>query len=146
LKPRPSGWTHGGLTPEELIVPLLHLAPELPLVASPQLTFTGSLYPTQASELSVMLVNMNRFSLEQLRVTIDDIEYSQIATLDAAGSAQMAITLPAAMGSTAEETLRWRIDYQAFGVAYMHAGKSTVAVRRLSSVDSSDFDDMFEDL
>ncbi len=145
LKPRPSGWTHGGLTPEELIVPLLHLAPELPRVASPQLTFSGSLYPTQASELSVMLVNTNRFALEQLRVTIDDIEYCQIAALDAAGSARIEITLPAATGTAAEVPLRWRIDYQSFGVAYTHAGKSTVAVRRLS-VESSDFDDMFEDL
>lgn len=146
LKPRPSGWTHGGLTPEELIVPLLHFAPEPPLVASPQLTFTGSLYPTQASELSVILVNTNRFTLEQLRVTIDDIEYCQIPALDAAGSVQIAITLPAATGTSSEVALAWRIDYRAFGVAYTHAGKSIVAVRRLSSVDSSDFDDMFEDL
>jgi hypothetical protein len=145
LKPRPSGWTHGGLTPEELIVPLLHLAPELPQVVSPQITFEGSLYPNQASELSVMLVNTNRFALEQLRVTIDDIEYIQSAALEAAGSAQMVITLPAATGTAAEVALAWRIDYRAFGVAYMHAGKSIVAVRRLS-VESSEFDDMFDDL
>jgi len=27
---RPSGWTHGGLTPEETIVPLMHLNNHLP--------------------------------------------------------------------------------------------------------------------
>jgi hypothetical protein len=144
LKPRPSGWTHGGLTPEELIVPLLHLAPELPQVLPPQLIITGSLYPHQSSELTLMLVNTNRFALEQLRVAIDEREHIQIEALEAAGSVQIAITLPGA-GTAAEVTLAWRIDYRAFGVGSMHTGQSVVAVRRLS-VESSDFGDMFEDL
>jgi hypothetical protein len=145
LKPRPSGWTHGGLTPEELLVPMLHLAPELPQIEPLRLVIDGSLRPRQSSMLTIMLTNVNRFPLEQVMLTIDGVDYVHLLQLDATASQQLDITLPGVTTQAAESTLVWRIDYMAFGVAHMQEGQSEVSVRRLST-DTSDFDDIFGDL
>lgn len=145
LKPRPSGWTHGGLTPEELLVAMLHLAPELPQIEPLELTLDGSLRPNQVSTLTVKLVNLNRFPLEQVTLTIDGVDYTHLLQLDATASEQVDITFPGVTTQAAEWTLVWRIDYMAFGVAHMQEGQNAVPVRRLST-DTSDFDDIFGDL
>ncbi|HEU4326455.1 MAG TPA: hypothetical protein VFS21_25160 [Roseiflexaceae bacterium] len=145
LKPRPSGWTHGGLAPEELLVPLLHLAPEPPQIEPPQIAIEGSLRPRQASLVTLTLVNTNRFPLEQLALTIDGVEYTRIELLNGTTSMQFELTLPSVTTQEVQTALEWRVEFQAFGVAHMHAGQVILAVRRLS-VDTSDFDDMFGDL
>ncbi|GAB4190521.1 MAG: hypothetical protein OHK0022_03400 [Roseiflexaceae bacterium] len=145
LKPRPSGWTHGGLTPEELLVPLLHLAPEPPQIAPLQITIQGSLRPRQASPVTLTLVNANRFPLEQLALTIDGVEYARIKWIDGTTSMQFELTLTGVTTQGVQAELEWRVEFQAFGVAHMHDGKVTLAVRRLS-VDTNNFDDMFGDL
>lgn len=66
IKRRPGGWTHGGLTPEEVIVPLLHLVPE-PLQLQPLIIkLNGSLHARRESTLTATIVNPNPVPLDDL--------------------------------------------------------------------------------
>ncbi|NJO81810.1 MAG: PglZ domain-containing protein [Blastochloris sp.] len=143
IKRRPSGWTHGGLSPEETIVPLLHVISEIPTILPLDILLQGTLRAGQSGILTLIIQNINTFPVEQIVVTVtastDSIE---VARIEGLAKATAEIHIPMVTVSGTELPVTYEVQYYAFGNSYQTMGKTTIAVRRLQVEDTS-FDDMF---
>jgi hypothetical protein len=138
---RPAGWTHGGLTPEETIVPLLHLAPE-PLRLEPlQLSLDGQVRSLQASSLVLTLMNSNQAPLDEVVVQLDGLDPLALGRIAAGTRLALQVAFGARPIAGTELVLAWELRGAALGIAYEQHGEVRLAVRRLQSEDS--FDDLF---
>jgi hypothetical protein len=143
IKRRPTGWTHGGLTPEETVVPMIQLAAERPTVLVPELIFSGTLRVGQAGILRVVVRNINRFPLQQFTLSLAvATKPTELATLNGLETQEIELsTLPiAAQGS--ELIITYEVRYNAFGNLHRNVGQATLPLRRLQTDDNL-FDDMF---
>lgn len=140
---RPSGWTHGGLTPEEVVVPLLHLSPQAPHIMPIQLQWIGTMLPRRESVVRVLMRNSNRFPLEHLTLEVDGNVYDRRDQLGPTTSVELELTLPAVATQASETPVVWSVRYRTFGVEHRDHGQTMLAMRRLSTEDSN-FDDMFD--
>jgi hypothetical protein len=138
---RPAGWTHGGLTPEETIVPLMHLTPEPLVVERLSVTLTGQVRVRQDSVLEVLVVNSNAAPIDTVVLRIADIAPVTIAYVAAATRYQATVTLPARPIEGNELMLRWELEGCVLGVEHRQQGEARLPVRRLQSEDR--FDDLF---
>lgn len=140
---RPSGWTHGGLTPEEVIVPLMHLTPE-PLSLQPlTLDLSGTLRTNQAATIAAIIVNPNRLPVDAVMLELSDgMTVPMIQRIEAVSRYELPIDFPAVVGTEAERTVRWRMRFRAAGITQVQDGQVTLHVRRLQTEDTS-FDDFF---
>ncbi len=138
---RPSGWTHGGLTPEETIVPLMHLAPEPLVVQDLRLTISGQVRSRQEGALDILLVNPNPAPLDKVVIQIADLRPVTIERVAAGGRYETTITLPARAIEGMELPLAWELEGRVLGVEHRQRGEVRIAVRRLQTEDS--FDDLF---
>jgi hypothetical protein len=138
---RPSGWTHGGLSPEETLVPLMHLAPE-PLVVQPlSITIQGQLRSRQAGSLDLVLVNPNPAPLEKALIQVADLAPLSIEHVAATSRYETSIPLPARDIEGTGLSLRWELEGSVLGVTHRQQGEARITVRRFQSEDS--FDDLF---
>jgi hypothetical protein len=95
VKRRPTGWTHGGLSPEETIVALMHLTPE-PLELQPlHISISGRIQPRKESTLTIQIVNTNPAPLEQVVVQIDTLAPLQIDYLKVSSHSTYTLLFPA---------------------------------------------------
>jgi len=138
---RPSGWTHGGLTPEETIVPLMHLTPEPLAIQHLSLTISGQIRARQVGSLTILLINPNPAPLDQVMIQIADLAPVTIERVAAGGRYETMITLPARAHEGTELSLAWEISGLVLGVKYRQQGEARIAVRRLQTEDR--FDDLF---
>jgi hypothetical protein len=139
---RPEGWTHGGLTPEEVIVPLIRLSAEMPRLLPIEILIEGSLRARQEGTLEVTLINPNRLPLDDVQLRIADAEAIVLDMLSASSSLRKSVQVAAPVTSASELPVRWAVSYRVMGDVHRHEGSHTVPVRRLS-VDESGFDDLF---
>ncbi|RRR68566.1 MAG: hypothetical protein EI684_17475 [Candidatus Viridilinea halotolerans] len=138
---RPTGWTHGGLTPEETIVPLMHLTPEPLVMHNLRLALSGRLQPQREGMLVLLLTNPNPAPLDHLVVRIADLQPVAIERIEANGRHETTLTYPARPLDGAELALPWTLDGQVLGVTHHQQGAARIAVRRLQS--DTSMDDMF---
>jgi hypothetical protein len=130
---RPTGWSHGGLTPEETLVPLMHLSPE-PLETLPlKLTLTGQARPRQASALTLVLTNPNQAPLDHISIRIADHPPVTAERLPAMGRIELTVTLPARAIDGAELVLPWELEGSILGVEHRQQGEARIGVRRLQT-------------
>ena len=138
---RPSGWTHGGLTPEETVVPLMHLAPEPLAVQHLRLTLSGQVRSQHAGSLALLVVNPNPAPLDNVVIRVEDLPPVSIDRIAAGGRSEAAIQLPARAIEGAELPLAWELTGSVLGVAHRQQGLARIPVRRLQTEDR--FDDLF---
>lgn len=138
---RPGGWTHGGLTPEETIVPLLHLAPEPLIVQNLNLTLSGRVQPRKEGTLAFVLVNPNPAPLEAAVLRIADLPPLVIDSVAAGGRYECTVHLPARPIEGKELSLSWMLEGSVLGVEHRQQGEARIAVRRLQTDDA--FGEMF---
>jgi hypothetical protein len=143
IKRRPSAWTHGGLTPEETIVPLLHLASERPQVHPLEIEFRGTLRAGQAGTVTVVLRNLNPFPVQELTLlvsgTTDEATIMHIGALE---QQEVELLFATVLVQAAVLQIRYEVRYNAFGNPYRDEGQARISLRRLQTEDAS-FDDMF---
>ncbi len=142
---RPGGWTHGGLTPEEVIVSLLHLTPEKLDLQPLTLELVGTLRAQQASTITAVIVNPNRFPIDDITLDLNGgplpVHLDRVAPLT---RCEAHIEFPAIIGPMAELLIQWRMHYHVVGVAQAQEGRMALPIRRLQTEDTS-FDDLFAD-
>lgn len=138
---RPSGWTHGGLTPEETVVPCLHLAPEPLVIQALKLTVNGRIQPRMAGALTITLVNPNPAPLDDLVIQIADAMALRVARVGAGEQHTGEITLPARSVEGSDLLLSWGLEGRFLGVEHRQQGEVRMLVRRLQT--ESGFDDLF---
>jgi hypothetical protein len=141
---RPSGWTHGGASPEEVVTAFIELRPEIVMITEPSVNVQGSLVSGKLSELVVVITNPNRMPLEnivfRLRGTPEQASVGMVSPISYIETKVSALIESAR--STAER-LGWSLRCRAGGQEYCFTGSVVVRVRRLYT---SDLDDMFEEL
>ncbi|NTU79113.1 MAG: hypothetical protein HGA45_06885 [Chloroflexales bacterium] len=143
IKRRPSGWTHGGLTPEETIIPLLHLSPEQTRVRPIELELRGTLRAGQAGTVSAVLRNLNPFQIEDLTLIVSGSpDQAMIAHIGALEQHEVELHFAAVMAQGAELPVTYEVRYTAFGSPQRDTGRAQIPLRRLQTEDTS-FDDMF---
>ncbi len=144
---RVTGWTHGGLTPEEVITPFIQLAPHstsslLPL----ELVFRGELRTTHSSTIDLLIENPNSVAITSMLLILPEYQIRHRLTIvkgyDKASVARS--TLPPVLGSHESEDIVWEISGEARGHRYFCEGVEAVPVRRLQS--RNEMDDLFGDL
>ncbi len=141
---RPFGWTHGGLTPEEVIVPLLHLAPERLQIEPVAIQLTGSLRANQQTTLTLEVINPNQVPLEVVRIQVDGVPSSStIEHIAAVSTHRMEITVPPISTRDTELEMGWRLCYRIAGMEDEQQGKHRIPIRRLQVEDRS-MDDFFD--
>jgi hypothetical protein len=138
---RPTGWTHGGLTPEETVVPLLHLAPE-PLVIEPvTVILSGQVRSQQAGVIDLVLINVNPAPLDDVEMLISDLAPVRINQIPASDRVEMKLSLGPRQIVGGELTLAWELEGRLLGIAHRQQGEARLSVRRLQTEDR--FDDLF---
>lgn len=140
---RPRGWTHGGATPEEVVVPALELQPTKPEIIQPSLHLKGDLFPYKASTLQVALDNFNAFPLKILQLVIGDSTAQIASTIRPIASAIGEVEVPPTNGKEAHRTIEWSLTCEGGGSRESFRGQQDMAVRRLQV---SEVDEMFEDM
>lgn len=143
IKRRPSGWTHGGLTPEETIVPLLHLSSERPQVIAIELELRGMLRAGQAGTVTALLRNLNPFPVQDLTLIVSgSSDEAMVKEIGALEQHEVEIHFNAVMAQGAELPVTYDLRYHTFGSPQRAEGQTRIPLRRLQTEDTS-FDDLF---
>jgi hypothetical protein len=143
IKRRPLGWTHGGLTPEETIVPLLHLASERPRVLALEIEFRGSLRVGQAGTITAVLRNLNPFPVQEVTLMVSGTtEEATLMHMGALEQQEVELHFANVLVQGAELPIEYEVRYNAFGNLHHDAGQARISLRRLQTEDTS-FDDLF---
>ncbi|NJN65902.1 MAG: hypothetical protein HC884_03890 [Chloroflexaceae bacterium] len=144
IKRRPTGWTHGGLTPEEVIVPLLHLAPERLPLEQITVQLVGALRANQQTALTLEVVNPNPAPLNAVSIQVDGVgSLPTIERIAAMSTHRMEITFPPISTRETELVVRWVVRCHVAGTPHEQQGQQRIPVRRLQVEDES-IDDFFD--
>lgn len=138
---RATGWTHGGLTPEETIVPLMHLAPERLIIQDLRITLSGQVRSRQAASLTLVISNPNPAPLDDGLIQIADLTPVTVERIAAGGRFEAVVHFPARLIEGTELSLAWKLAGTVLGVNYQQQGDVRIPVRRLQTEDR--FDDLF---
>jgi hypothetical protein len=143
-KRRPRGWTHGGATPEETVVPFIEVSP-LPLkILSPEIGFEGDLLVQRSTTVSVTITNPNPFPLSRLHFSIvNDGDTASLAHLAASSSGKIDVVISPAAKEAKSVQLDWLLRCQIIGHAYEFTGTVNLPIRRFQV---SKVDELFGDL
>ena len=140
---KPSGWTHGGLSPEEVVVPLLHFTPQPLHRESIDVRFSGELEAFRESVLTLTISNPNTMPLEWVTLSLQPGSEVTIEQVGASTTHQQTVDVPAPTMQAKEQTIDWTLTYAIMGVMHTEIGHQTVSIRRLQTQDDT-FDDFFE--
>jgi hypothetical protein len=144
IKRRPSGWTHGGATPEETVVPFFEVQPQPLEIVTPIVKIDGFLRAAQPSELQITIVNPNPTPLNAVRFNIVDFqEKAEWPGLKSNLPYTCTIATPAATSKDETQILEWLLTVEAGGQRRQFSGQETVPVRRFQR---SAVDELFEDM
>ena len=139
---RRTGWTHGGLWPEEVLVPQIVLSTRTAAHRPPVLRLSGVPSAIDDATLVVELENFNAGALEAVTLVLDGVLHEPLPSLPGGGHARHAIAVPRCHSAAA--TIDWWLEYRCLGDAYRTPGSAPLAVRRLHH-DDGGFDAMFDD-
>lgn len=143
IKRRPTGWTHGGLTPEETIVPLLHLTTTLPHLIALHIEFHGTLRVGQAGTITATVRNPNPFPVEDLTLRVSEAtDKVTIIYLGALEQQEVEILFAAITAQGSELPIPYEVRYNALGIPRYDTAQAQISLRRLQTEDTA-FDDMF---
>ena len=140
---RPRGWTHGGATPEEVIVAFIELQPAPIPIIEPVVEITGYLLPRNTSTLQVTIANPNMVPLKVVQLVISGTPVNVLqSTIKPIQQSKYEIDMPAATGKGATQTLEWTLICEGGGHHSHFKGATEVPIRRLQV---SKVDELFED-
>lgn len=143
LKRRPAGWVHGGLSPEETIVPLMQLSKETLTILPIEHELRGDLRSNQAGSLTLILRNLNPFPVSDLHfVVADNLAEIRVPHIPPSQRVELAISVRAIPSQSKTFITSYDLHYQALGVPQHQRDQLTFTLRQLQTVDSS-FEDMF---
>lgn len=143
IKRRPAGWTHGGLSPEETIVPLLHMSAEPLRVLPLELELRGSLRVGQAGTLTCLLRNLNPFPITEIQLVISGgVSEARLEQLGPSATYELELAVAPIHASGATLPVTYEVRYEIFGNPQHDEGQLSLQLRRLQSEDTA-FDDMF---
>lgn len=144
VKRRPRGWTHGGATPEETVVPFVELRPRPLEVWQPELCFEGYLLPNRPSTIAIKITNPNPFPLAGINIIAWDGRLTTTLPRLAAGeAARLDVCAPAALESAQRIVFNWSLLCEVTGSSHKFAGEASLPVRRLQI---SQVDELFEEM
>jgi hypothetical protein len=138
VKRRPSGWTHGGATPEETVVPFFEVQPQPLEILTPIVKIDGFLRAAQPGELQITIVNPNPTPLSTVRFNIVDFpEKAEWPGLKPNLPYTYKIATPAATSKDETQILEWLLTVETGGQRRQFSGQETIPVRRFqrSAVD-----------
>jgi hypothetical protein len=140
---RPSGWTHGGLTPEEVVVPMMHFTTKQIERQPLTIELVGQLRANQPAIITAVIINPNRFSVETLTLDVERGTASlQVERLAPMSKYEAKIEFSSVTERVADVIVQWQTRYDTVSGQYTQRGQQTIAVRRLQT-DDSGFDDFF---
>lgn len=143
VKRRPSGWTHGGATPEETVTPFYEVHPQLLEIVPPIIKIDGSLRAGQNSQLQITIVNPNPTPFDAVRFNI--VGFSEIlewSRMQPQVSFTQTLMAPAATSKDDHQTLEWILTCEVSG-RRQFSDQIIIPVRRFQR---SAADELFEEL
>lgn len=141
---RPKGWTHGGATPEEVIVAFIELQPTPIQIIEPVVEITGYLIPRNTSVLQMTIINPNIVPLKGVQLVISGIPAKVIQdTIKPNSHLNCEFDAPAATTKSPSQTLEWLLTCEGGGHRLHFKGYIEVPIRRLQV---SEVDELFEDI
>ncbi len=141
---RPRGWTHGGLSPEEVIVPFIHLQAQKVVITIPRIEVGGAVRANFMSVVNLEVTNPNDFELRNLTLTFDWGERRLVSAGNVPRQKKInqEIELPARAIEGKVVNLDYLLSYYVHGQENIVKGSAKLPVRRLMT---SSIDDMFEE-
>lgn len=141
---RPRGWTHGGATPEEVVVPSIEMQPSRIDCMDPVVMLKGSLQLRKGGTLNVSIGNANVFPIRVVKLIIADIIVETGGRfIGPNASFAIDVTIPVVDIRDATYPVKWFLTCEGGGQRKELFGRVDVPVRRLHV---SDVDEMFEDM
>ncbi|GHO75232.1 hypothetical protein KSD_30030 [Ktedonobacter sp. SOSP1-85] len=141
---RPKGWTHGGATPEEVIVPFIALQTNKVEFLEPVINISGFLFSSKVNALQVTLGNMNPFPITVLQLLVADSTAKLIQSyVEPNAMITGEVILPAVVYRESARLVTWSLTCEGGGIRQVFRGDVSIPIRRLQT---SDVDEMFEDM
>lgn len=141
---RPRGWTHGGATPEEVIVAFIELQPAPIPIIEPVIEITGYLLPRNTSTVQVTITNPNMIPLKVVQLAISSTPANvPQSTIKPNSQSKYEIDMPAATSKGSTQNLEWTLTCEGGGHLWHFKGGTEVPIRRLQV---SKVDELFEDM
>lgn len=141
---RPRGWTHGGATPEEVVVASIEMQPSKIDFVDPVVTLTGSLLLHRISTLHITIGNANLFPIRVVQLVVADtlIKMRQ-HTISSSSTIGAEVNIPVVNSQEVTYPIYWRLTCEGGGQRKDFIGQTAIPIRRLQV---SDVDEMFEDM
>ena len=141
---RPRGWTHGGATPEEVVVASIEMQPLKIDFVDPVVTLTGSLLLHRISTLHITIGNANLFPIRVVQLVVADtlIKMRQ-HTISSSSTIGAEVNIPVVNSQEVTYPIYWRLTCEGGGQRKDFIGQTAIPIRRLQV---SDVDEMFEDM
>jgi hypothetical protein len=139
---RRAGWTHGGLWPEEVLVPQIVLGTRASAHRPPVLRLSGAPSTIDSTTLMVELENLDAGALEAITLVLDGLLRAPLPSVPGGSHMHHAVVVPRCRSAAA--TIDWWLEYWYLGDAQRVPGPAPLAVRRLHH-DDGGFDAMFGD-
>lgn len=144
------GYVHGGITPEESIVPLMHFSFDATQCKHPEITLGNDMLRFSVStKLSVIVKNFNEFSLDDVCILIQNsnIKYDPVESVSVDGYATTVIEIPGAriaksLDKKNNERMNLRVTYSANGRKYSLDSEVAMPMKSVQS-SGSDLSDLF---
>ncbi len=138
---RRAGWTHGGLWPEEVLVPQIILSTRMVAHQPPVVQLSGKLSAIDGTTLTCVIENPNVGVLDDVTLVLAGVLREVLPPLPGGGRVRHTITVPRC--SAAAATVDWWVEYRCLGTAYRATGAGPLEVARLVS-DDGGIDTMFD--
>lgn len=144
VKRRPVGWTHGGATPEETIVPFFEIQTQPLEVLSPLVKIEGPLRAAQSSTIRITVVNPNLSPMNGVRFKMADFpDMIEWPTLKPNVPYVAETGVPAATSKSDTQPVEWLLTGDISGQHRQFVGLESIPVRRFQQ---SAVDELFEDM
>lgn len=143
IKKRPVGWSHGGLTPEEVLVPLLHLTPTPPIWLQLEVSLSGQLQANVEGTLELRITNPNTVDVQVVRLMVANARAAPPAMRVPARSTKIAtVHMGVSRSTTTIERIHWVLDGTSIHGQHTQEGIAEIPIRRFQTLEPG-FDDMF---
>jgi hypothetical protein len=144
------GYVHGGITPEESIVPLMHFAFDIAQCKDPEITLGNDLLRFAVNtKLNIMVKNFNEFNLDEVTLVIQNsnIKYEkpETVTVDAYGTCLIEIPnarITKALDKKSNEELTIKLSYVANSRKHNYTAKLSLPMKSVQS-SGTDLSDLF---
>jgi hypothetical protein len=144
------GYVHGGITPEESIVPLMHFAFDIAQCKDPEITLGNDwLRFAVSTKLNIMVKNFNEFDLDEITLVIQNsnIKYEkpEPVTVDAYGTCLIEIPnarITKALDKKNNEEMTVKLSYVTNSRKHNYTVKLALPMKSVQS-SGTDLSDLF---